>query len=195
MKHTLMKLPFEENAFEPTISQETIHYHYGKHHAGYVNNLNKLIVGTPYEDMDLFTIVLSAEGSIFNNAAQVYNHDFYFNGLSSTSTTPSSELLACIHRDFESMELLKKAFLNAGAGVFGSGWVWLCVDEGGVLHIETHANASNPLLNKHTPLLTCDVWEHAYYIDYRNARADYLHKWWELINWEFVSQNLDAFNQ
>ncbi len=193
MKHTLMTLPFEENAFEPIISKETIRYHHGKHHAGYVNNLNKLITGTPYENMDLSTIVKSAQGAIFNNAAQVYNHDFYFNGLSSTSTTPSPELLVSIQRDFKSIEILKKAFLEAGAALFGSGWVWLCVDEGGTLHIEQHANASNPLLNKHTPLLTCDVWEHAYYIDYRNARADYLHKWWELINWEFVSQNLALF--
>ena len=195
MKHQLMDLPFEENAFEPVISKETIRYHHGKHHAGYVNKLNLLIEGTKFEDLDLAEIVVSSEGGIFNNGAQVYNHNFYFNGLSTDSGEPSKELLDLINRDFESMELFKKKFLETGAGLFGSGWVWLCVDEGGVLHIESHSNASNPLLNKHTPLMTCDVWEHAYYIDYRNARADYLNKWWDLINWDFISQNLEAFTE
>lgn len=195
MKHQLMDLPFEENAFEPVISKETIQYHHGKHHAGYVNKLNLLIEGTKFEDLDLAKIVVSSEGGIFNNGAQVYNHNFYFNGLSTDSGEPSKELLELINRDFESLELFKKKFLETGAGLFGSGWVWLSVDEGGVLHIESHSNASNPLLNKHTPLITCDVWEHAYYIDYRNVRADYLNKWWDLINWDFVSQNLEAFNE
>lgn len=195
MTHTLMDLPFAENAFEPVISKETIQYHHGKHHAGYINNLNKLIKDTKFEDLDLAEIVVSAEGGIFNNGAQVYNHNFYFNGLSTQKTQPSKALLELIERDFGSLEAFKEKFLTTAAGIFGSGWLWLSVDEGGVLVLEPHSNAGNPLLNKHTPLMTCDVWEHAYYIDYRNARPEYLAKWWDLINWDFVSQNLEAFSQ
>ena len=195
MTHQLMNLPFEENAFEPIISQETIEYHHGKHHAGYINNLNKLIEGTKFIDLDLAEIIVSSKGGIFNNAAQVYNHNFYFNGLSTDTGNPSQSLVNLINRDFQSMELFKKKFLETATGLFGSGWVWLCINEGGVLHIESYSNAGNPLLHKHTPLMTCDVWEHAYYIDYRNARGDYLNKWWDLINWDFVSGNLESYNE
>ena len=190
MTHTLMNLPFDENALEPHISQETLQYHHGKHHAGYINKLNTLIKGTEYAELPLAKIVVSADGSIFNNAAQVYNHDFYFKGMSDQKSTPSKALSTLIEKEFGSLESLKDDFLSTAAGLFGSGWVWLCIDQSGSLKIESYSNAGNPLLNKLTPLLTCDVWEHAYYIDYRNARADYLEKWWGLINWEFVSQNL-----
>lgn len=195
MTHTLMDLPFDENALEPYISKETLQYHHGKHHAGYINNLNRLIEGTTYADMDLGEIITTADGGIFNNAAQVYNHDFYFKGMSSEATEPSKPLVALLERDFTSMEAFKKNFLETAAGLFGSGWVWLSIDRSGSLLLESFSNAGNPLLTAHTPLLTCDVWEHAYYIDYRNARADYLEKWWGLINWEFVSKNLEFFTE
>jgi len=190
-----MDLPFDENALEPHISKETLQYHHGKHHAGYVNKLNGLIEGTVYADMKLEEIVKKADGGIFNNAAQVFNHDFYFNGMSTTATSPSKELLALFERDFSSIEAFKEKFLEMAAGLFGSGWVWLSINDSGTLVIESFSNAGNPLLLGHTPLLTCDVWEHAYYIDYRNARPDYLQKWWELVNWDFVSDNLEACSQ
>lgn len=192
MTHTLMDLPFNENALEPSISKETLQYHHGKHHAGYVNKLNGLIEGTVYADMNLEDIVKKADGGIFNNAAQVYNHNFYFNGMCEKETSPSKEMSALFERDFTSIEAFKKKFLEMAAGLFGSGWVWLSMDDSETLIIESFSNAGNPLLLGHTPLLTCDVWEHAYYIDYRNARADYLEKWWELVNWDFVSKNLEA---
>jgi len=195
MTHTLMNLPFDENALEPYISKETLQYHHGKHHAGYIKNLNRLIEGTKYEDLDLTEIVVSAEGGIFNNAAQVYNHNFYFNGMSTETNSPSENLVDLLDRDFGSLEKFKEIFLETASGQFGSGWVWLSIDESGSLSVESFSNAGNPLLSRHTPLMTCDVWEHAYYIDYRNARADYLEKWWELVNWNFVSQNLEAFTE
>lgn len=195
MEHTLIKLPFDKHALEPAISAETIKYHYGKHHQTYVNNLNALIQGTEFEGMHLDDIIKKAEGGIFNNAAQVLNHDFYFKGMCSESTKPSRALLALIDRDFGSFESFKETFLETAAKLFGSGWVWLSLDDGEVLQIEAHSNAGNPLVNGHTPLMTCDVWEHAYYIDYRNARPAYLEKWWELINWDFVSENLIKFEE
>lgn len=195
MTHTLMDLPFEKNALEPYISKETLEYHHGKHHAGYINNLNRLIEGTNYEKMSLEDIVTSASGGIFNNAAQVYNHNFYFNGMGREATAPSKNLLTLLKRDFGSMEAFKEVFLESATGLFGSGWVWLSIDSSGSLILEPLSNADNPLLSGNTPLLTCDVWEHAYYIDYRNARAEYLKKWWDIINWNFVSENLQAFTE
>lgn len=189
MTHTLMGLPFDENDLDPYISKETLQYHHGKHHAGYVDKLNTLIKDTVYEDMEIEEIIKTADGGIFNNAAQVYNHDFYFQGLCRKKSAFTKALSDVIDRDFGSLEELKKDFLEAATTLFGSGWVWLCLNESGKLIIETHANAGNPLLSGHIPLLTCDVWEHAYYVDYRNARVDYLDKWWELVNWEFVSRN------
>ena len=189
MTHILMSLPFDENDMEPYISEETLQYHHGKHHAGYVDKLNTLIKGTAYEDMEIEEIIKTADGGIFNNAAQVYNHDFYFQGLCRKKSAFSKALSDVIDRDFGSLEELKKDFLEAATTLFGSGWVWLCLNESGNLIMETHANAGNPLLSGNIPLLTCDVWEHAYYIDYRNVRVDYLEKWWELVNWEFVSRN------
>jgi len=193
MTHVLMDLPFDKSAMEPYISKETMEYHHGKHHAGYVNKLNTLIKDTRYEEMDLEAIIITADGGIFNNAAQVYNHNFYFKGMRSDESSPSTALATLIELDFTTMENFKKAFLEAALGLFGSGWTWLSINETGNLVIETFSNAGNPLLSGHTPLLTCDVWEHAYYIDYRNARAEYLEKWWGLINWDFVSANLAAY--
>ncbi len=190
MIHTLMPLPFEEAALEPYISRETLQYHYGKHHAAYVKNLNALIEGTEYEDMGLEEIVCSASGAIFNNAAQVFNHDFYWLGMANPDSKPSAELIELVERDFGSFTSFKELFLNKAATLFGSGWVWFELDGEGKSALVQSSNADNPLTRGSRPLLTCDVWEHAYYIDYRNARADYLGKWWELIDWGFVSANL-----
>ncbi|MEY3089727.1 MAG: hypothetical protein RL113_43 [Pseudomonadota bacterium] len=194
MKHTLMELPFASNALEPFISAETLQYHHGKHHAGYVQKLNALIEGTPYEEKSLEAIVTTSEGAIFNNAAQVYNHNFYFNGLSEEKSEPSQKLLALLERNFGSFESFQESLTHQALNLFGSGWVWLSVDGSGSLVLESFSNAGNPLLSGHTPLLTCDVWEHAYYVDYRNGRATYVENWWKLINWRFVSENLEAFN-
>lgn len=190
MQHTLIQLPYAQTALEPYISAETVSYHYGKHHAGYVNKLNALIATTEYEDKTLEYIVKHANGAIFNNAAQVYNHDFYWNSLSAVPNSPSKELSNLIGRDFGSMEVFKEKMLTTAAGFFGSGWIWLVITNDGKLTIEATSNADTPMRHGLTPLLTCDVWEHAYYIDYRNGRPDYLENWWKLINWEFVSHNL-----
>lgn len=190
MQHTLMHLPYAQTALEPYISAETVSYHYEKHHAGYVNKLNALIATTEYEDKTLEYIVKHANGAIFNNAAQVYNHDFYWNCLSAVPNSPSKELSDLIGRDFGSMEVFKEKMLTTAAGFFGSGWIWLVITNDGKLTIESTTNADTPMRHDLTPLLTCDVWEHAYYIDYRNVRPDYLENWWKLINWEFVSHNL-----
>lgn len=189
MKHLLMKLPFNLQSLEPYISKETLHYHHGKHHATYVKNLNNLIVGTEYEHMPLEEIIRTSDGAIFNNAAQVYNHDFYFQGLCSKSSEASVMLHKKIEEGFGSMDAFREAFLKAATTLFGSGWVWLSVTPSRDLIIEQMSNAHNPLQGENSPLMTCDVWEHAYYIDYRNARATYLENWWELINWNFVSHN------
>ncbi|HIP18978.1 MAG TPA: superoxide dismutase [Sulfurovum sp.] len=194
MKHVLMELPFDENALEPYISAETIQYHYGRHHKGYLTKLNALIEGSPFEEMSLEEIIKKSGDAIFNNASQVYNHDFYFSGMSMQKSEPSRMLKEWIERDFGSIEIFKKSFLESAAGLFGSGWVWLSVNRENHLIIESRSNADNPILYGHTPLLTCDVWEHAYYIDYRNARADYLEKWWELINWDVVSERFGEYH-
>ncbi|MFA6188862.1 MAG: superoxide dismutase [Sulfuricurvum sp.] len=190
MQHTLMTLPYEQTALEPYISAETVSYHYGKHHAGYVTKLNGLIGGTEYAEKTLEYLVKYADGAIFNNAAQIFNHDFYWHGLSIIPHTPSVELSDLIVRDFGSMESFKEAFLTSAAGLFGSGWVWLVMTKEGKLAIEQTSNADTPIRHGRVALLTCDIWEHAYYIDYRNGRPDYLENWWKLVNWDFVSDNL-----
>lgn len=191
MTHSLIPLPFGKKALEPGLSDETLEYHHGKHHAGYVAKLNTLIKSTSYEAMPLEEIIRLAEGAIFNNAAQVYNHNVYFEGMTNKKTTPSKTLHNLIEHTFGSMEHFKELFLDAALNLFGSGWVWLCKSKDGELLIKSYSNAANPLLNNLKPLMTCDVWEHAYYIDYRNARADYLKAWWELINWEYVSKKFE----
>lgn len=195
MLHQLMTLPFSPSALEPHISAETLSYHHGKHHAGYVNKLNTLIVGTEYAESTLEHIVKYASGPVFNNAAQTYNHDFYWNGLSGSPTAPSAELSGLIDRDFGSMNEFKEAFLSAAAGIFGSGWAWLVITKEGKLQIQATPNADTPIRHGQVPLLTCDVWEHAYYIDYRNGRPDYLEHWWKVINWHFASSNLARFEK
>ena len=190
MKHQLMKLPYEANALEPVISEETIQYHHGKHHQKYIDTLNDLIQDTQFESMLLTDIIKKAQGPTFNNAAQVFNHNFYWLGLSPKETNASSELKNMIERDFGSMDKFKEEFVSNAAKNFGSGWTWLVLKDK-KLEIMNTSNADTPVRQDITPLLTCDVWEHAYYIDYRNARPKYLDKWWEIINWNFVSKSLD----
>ena len=192
MTHTLIDLPFDENALEPFISKETLEYHHGKHHAAYVNNLNRLIENTTYANMNLEAIIISASGGIFNNAAQVYNHDFYFKGMGRKITSPSKELLEVFNRDFGSLEAFKEIFLETATGLFGSGWVWLSIDNSGSLILESFSNAGNPLLSGHTPLLTCDVWEHAYYLNYMADRKKYINNFWKVVNWDKVSKKYEG---
>jgi Fe-Mn family superoxide dismutase len=189
MQFELMELPFDKGALEPYISVETMTYHYGKHHAAYVNKLNLLLEKSDLKEKSLEYIIKNAEGALFNNAAQVFNHDFYWLGMINQPTTPSVALEDLIDENFGSMETFKETFIDAAMGIFGSGWAWL-VFENGKLAIKQYSNADNPVRHDLVPLLTCDVWEHAYYIDYRNARKGYLEKWFNLINWEFVSDNL-----
>jgi superoxide dismutase, Fe-Mn family len=190
MAFELPALPFEKNALSPYISEETIEFHYGKHHQAYVNKLNALIVDTEFERKSLEDIIKTSEGAMFNNAAQIWNHTFYWNCLQPSGNKQiSPELTSAINKTYESLEKFKEEFTKAALGLFGSGWAWLIKDSDGELLITTTSNAGNPLAAKQTPLLTCDVWEHAYYIDYRNARAKYLEGFWEIVNWDFVSQN------
>jgi len=191
MEHQLMKLPYGYDALEPMISQETLHYHYDKHHAGYVAKLNTLIKETVFESKTLEEIIKGADGAIFNNASQVFNHDFFWKSLSNKSTNQSTYLTSKIDGKFGSLEGFKKEFIDSAIGLFGSGWVWLCLDEENQLTIVTTSNANTPLTTKLKPLMVCDVWEHAYYLDYQNLRADYLENFWKLVNWDFVSSNLE----
>ncbi|MBD3796152.1 MAG: superoxide dismutase [Campylobacterales bacterium] len=188
MKHLLPALPYEANALEPFLSQQTLFYHHTKHHAGYINKLNGLIEGTEFETMGLKQIITQSDGAIFNNAAQAFNHNFYWHCLSPTKTTPSEPLVQKIELHFGSFEAFKKEFLSAALNNFGSGWTWLVLDQHEHLEIVNTSNAQTPVAHFLTPLLTCDVWEHAYYLDYKNERAKYLEGFWEHINWDNVSK-------
>ncbi len=189
-KHELPPLPFEKNALEPHISAETLEYHYGKHHAAYVSNLNKLISRTEFESASLEDIIMKAKGGIFNNAAQVWNHTFYWNSLSPDGGgEPKRALANAITKAFGSFGDFKEKFSASAASNFGSGWTWLVKNANGEVEIANTSNAANPMTNRLTPLLTCDVWEHAYYIDYRNARPKYVEAFWNLVNWDFAEKN------
>lgn len=191
MEHKLPELPYAKEALAPYISAETIEYHYGKHHATYVANLNKLIVGTEFEDLSLEEIIKKSRGAIFNNAAQVWNHTFYWNCLApNAGGEPSGALAEAINNNFGSFAAFKEKFTATAIGTFGSGWAWLVKNSDGSLAIVSTSNAGCPLTEGTTPLLTCDVWEHAYYIDYRNARPKYVEAFWNLVNWKFVESNL-----
>jgi len=188
MKFSLPELPYAQNALEPVISAETISFHYGKHHLTYVNNLNGLVVGTEFEDADLDTIVKKSDGPIFNNAAQIWNHNFYFLSLTpNKGSQPSEKLAKAIDAAFGSFEEFKAEFGKSAITVFGSGWAWLVKDAEGKLSIAKESNAGNPVTRGLVPLLTFDVWEHAYYIDYQNRRADYVAALWDLVDWDVVS--------
>jgi superoxide dismutase, Fe-Mn family len=190
MIHELPALPYAKDALAPVLSAETIDYHYGKHHQTYVTNLNNLIAGTEFSDMSLTDIILNASGGLFNNAAQVWNHTFYWNCLSPTGGgAPTGAVAAAIAATFGSFDEFKKQFAQAATTNFGSGWTWLVQNSDGSIEIFNTANAGTPITSGKTALLTIDVWEHAYYIDYRNARPKYLETMWEKINWEFVASN------
>jgi Fe-Mn family superoxide dismutase len=191
MAITLPPLPYELDALAPHISRETLEFHYGKHHQAYVDNLNKLIPGTEFEGKNLEQIVKTSTGGIFNNAGQVWNHTFYWNSLSPNGgKTPTGAIAQAIDKAFGSFDKFKEQFSKTAVGTFGSGWAWLVKKPDGSLDIVSTSNAGTPLTTENKALLTCDVWEHAYYIDYRNARPKYVEHFFELINWDFVAKNL-----
>ncbi len=191
MSIELPALPYARDALAPTISEETIDYHYGKHHNAYVTNLNKMIEGTADADKSLEEIIRSSAGGVFNNAAQIWNHTFYWNSLApNAGGEPTGALSDAINHAFGSFEEFKAKFTASAAGNFGSGWTWLVKNADGSLAIVNTSNADTPITDQSiTPLLTVDVWEHAYYVDYRNARPEYLKNFWEIANWEFAATN------
>jgi Fe-Mn family superoxide dismutase len=191
MIHELPPLPYARDALAPYISAETLEFHYGKHHATYVTNLNNLIAGTEFENLSLEEIVKRSSGGIFNNAAQVWNHTFYWNGLKPNGGgAPTGAIAAAIDAAFGSFDQFREDFTKCAVTTFGSGWAWLVKNADGSLALVSTSNAGCPLTAGQTPILTCDVWEHAYYIDYRNARPKYLEAFWNLVNWDFASANL-----
>ncbi|GAB0056808.1 Superoxide dismutase [Fe] [Candidatus Magnetaquicoccaceae bacterium FCR-1] len=188
MSFQLPPLPYAPNALEPHISAETLEFHYGKHHQTYVTNLNKLIDGTPDQEKSLEEIIKSSSGGLFNNAAQVWNHTFYWNCLTpGGGGAPTGALADAINAKFGSFETFKERFTNTAIGTFGSGWAWLVKNPDGSLDLMSTSNAATPMTEGKTALLTCDVWEHAYYIDFRNARPKYVEAFWNLVNWDFVA--------
>ena len=190
MEHTLPTLPYELDALQPHISKETLEFHYGKHHQTYVTNLNNLIKGTEVAGLSLEEIIKKSSGGIFNNAAQVWNHTFYWNCLSPKSSgQPSGNVADAINSTFSSFDKFKEEFTKTAVTTFGSGWAWLVKNADGSLALVSTSNAGTPMTSGQTALLTCDVWEHAYYIDYRNARPKYLEAFWKVVNWDFVTKN------
>jgi Fe-Mn family superoxide dismutase len=191
-KFELMALPYAVEALEPVISKQTLEFHHGKHLAAYVNNLNALLPGSGFEEMTLEEIVCKATGGILNNAGQILNHELYFGQFTApkADNAPKGKLAEAIVRDFESFEAFKEAFQKGGATLFGSGWVWLSADQEGKLVITQEANAANPIQKGLKPLLTFDVWEHAYYLDYQNRRPDHLAALWQIVDWDVISARL-----
>ena len=193
MEHTLPALPYAMDALAPHISAETLEFHYGKHHKTYVENLNNLIKGTEFENASLEEIVKKSSGGIFNNAAQVWNHTFYWNGLApNAGGVPTGALADAINAKWGSFDAFKEAFTKCAVTTFGSGWAWLVKTPAGELDLVSTSNAATPLTTDNKALLTCDVWEHAYYVDYRNARPKYVESFWNLVNWDFVAKNFAA---
>ena len=193
MAHELPALPYAKDALQPHISAETLEYHYGKHHNAYVTNLNNLIKGTDFETLSLEDIVLKSSGGIFNNAAQVWNHTFYWNCLSPNGGgEPAGALADAMNAKFGSFAAFKEEFSKCAVGTFGSGWAWLVKNADGSVELMSTSNAGTPMTSGKTALLTCDVWEHAYYIDYRNLRPKYVEAFWNLVNWEFAAAQYGA---
>jgi Fe-Mn family superoxide dismutase len=188
----LPPLPYEKNALEPNVSAETLEFHHGKHHQAYVTNLNNLIKGTEFENASLEDIVKKSSGGVFNNAAQTWNHTFYWHSMRSpkSDNKPSGKLADAIDKAFGSFDKFKEEFKKSAVGNFGSGWTWLVQRTDGSLGIVNTSNAATPITGSDKPLFTIDVWEHAYYIDYRNARPNYVDKFWDLVNWDFAAKNL-----
>lgn len=188
----LPELPYGMEALQPHISKETLEFHYGKHHRAYVDNLNKLIANTEFANQTLEAIILKSSGGIFNNAAQVWNHTFYWNCLKPNGGgLPKGKLADAINQSFGSFDAFKEKFTQTAITTFGSGWAWLVKKQDGSIDLVSTSNAATPMTQNQKALLTCDVWEHAYYIDYRNARPKYLEHFWELINWDFVAANFE----
>jgi len=191
MTFQLPSLPYAPDALEPFISARTIEFHYGKHHQAYVTKLNGLLPGTDFENSTLEAIIMKAEGGIFNNAAQVWNHTFYWEGFSARrGTVPTGKLLEMINRNFGSFEIFTTKFNEAAVNQFGSGWAWLVQNASGKLTIVSTGNAANPLRDGLKPILTCDVWEHAYYLDFQNRRPDYVNAFWQLVDWDIVAKRI-----
>ena len=192
-RHALPELPFALDALEPRLSAETLEFHWGKHHRGYVTKLNELIQGTEFEELALEEIVRRSSGAIFNNAAQAWNHAFYWQCLAPNSRQrPSGKLAKAIDTRFGSLGSFKERFTQVAVDTFGSGWVWLTLDRDGSISVGSTSNADTPIRKHGFPLFTCDVWEHAYYIDYRNERLKYVQALWEIANWDFVNRNYEA---
>lgn len=192
MAFTLPDLPYARAALAPHMSEETLDYHYGKHHKAYVDKANNMVEGTDFANAPLEEVIMNAEGGLFNQVAQIWNHSFFWNSLTPDGGEPSSTLQNELEKAFGSIDAFKEKFTNTAIGTFGSGWAWLVRTEDGGLDVVSTSNAGTPMTSGQQALLTCDVWEHAYYIDYRNARPKYLDAFWQLVNWAFVEQNLNA---
>jgi superoxide dismutase, Fe-Mn family len=191
MEHKLPELPYAKDALQPHISAETLEYHHGKHHNAYVTKLNELIKGTKHENMSLEEIILSSEGGVFNNAAQVWNHTFFWNCLAPKGGgAPTGKVAELINKKWGSFDKFKDEFAKAAVGNFGSGWTWLIQNKQGEVELFNTSNAQTPMTSGHNALLTLDVWEHAYYIDYRNSRPNFINAFWNLVNWDFVNKNI-----
>ncbi|MRR18776.1 superoxide dismutase [bacterium] len=192
MKFELPPLKYAADDLAPGLSAETLGFHHGKHHLAYVNNLNNLLPGSPFEEATLETMIRKAEGGIFNNAAQVWNHTFYFDAFSpSGKRVPSGTVAKAIEAEYGSFDAFREAFTKAATTLFGSGWAWLCMKPDGRLTITQEQNAGNPIRSGLVPIMTCDVWEHAYYIDYRNRRPDYIKSFWDLLDWKVIGERYD----
>jgi Fe-Mn family superoxide dismutase len=189
MTFQLPPLPYDRKALEPYISEETLNYHYGKHHQAYVNKLNELIAGTKFENLSLEEIIKQSEGPVFNNAAQVWNHTFYWHCMKKGGGKPDGSLASAIEKTFQSYAEFQEKFTQSALTRFGSGWAWLVQNSDGSLEIMSTSNADTPMVHGKKALLTCDVWEHAYYIDTRNDRAKYVSNFWQVVNWDFATEN------
>lgn len=194
MKHLLPELPYALDALAPIMSADTLNYHYGKHLQTYLDNVNRMIEGTPFADMKLKDMITEAQGALYNNAAQAFNHIIFFKQLTPTPTTISPLLTQALVARFGSVDEFKSEFSNAAAALFGSGWVWLALDANNVLQIVPEPNAGNPITRNMRPLMCIDVWEHAYYLDYQNRRGDYIKNFWNLVNWDYIEKRMQDKN-
>lgn len=194
MKHLLPELPYAQDALAPAMSADTLNYHYGKHLQTYLDNVNRMIEGTPFADMKLKDMITKAQGALYNNAAQAFNHIIFFKQLTPTPTTISPLLTQALVARFDSVDAFKSEFSNAAATLFGSGWVWLALDANNVLQIVPEPNAGNPITRNMRPLMCIDVWEHAYYLDYQNRRGDYIKNFWNLVNWDYIEKRMQDKN-
>lgn len=194
MKHLLPELPYALDALAPVMSADTLNYHYGKHLQTYLDNVNRMIEGTPFADMKLKDMITKAQGALYNNAAQAFNHIIFFKQLTPTPTTISPLLTQALVARFGSVDEFKSEFSNAATALFGSGWIWLALDANNVLQIVPEPNAGNPITRNMRPLMCIDVWEHAYYLDYQNRRGDYIKNFWNLVNWDYIEKRMQDKN-